>query len=302
MRPTDALELVVLAAVWGASFLFTRLSAPEFGPLALIFVRVLSAALFLLPLVLLRRQGRACLVHWRAIAVVGVLNSAIPFLLFAWALLSITAGFASIGNATAPLWAALVAWLWLGERLGGMRALGLLVGFVGVGVLASGKAGFHGEHGLWAVGAVLLATLCYGISANVVRRHLSGVSSLSIALGSQVVATVVLAPLALWAWPAVPPGALAWGSVLALGVGCTALAFISYFRLIQSIGPSRAIAVTYLIPAFGLGWGALFLDEPITPRVLVGAAVVLAGTALATGLVGRPARARAAAGEAPLTR
>lgn len=285
MRPRDALELLALAAVWGASFLFTRLSAPQFGPLALIFVRVASAALFLLPLVLLRRQGQAGLRHWRAIAAVGVLNSAIPFLLFAWALLSITAGFASIGNATAPLWAALVAWVWLGERLSGARALGLLIGFLGVAVLASDKAGFHGEHGLWAVGAVLLATLCYGISANVVRRHLAGVSSLSIALGSQITASVVLAPLALWAWPAVTPDALAWGSVLALGIGCTALSFISYFRLIHTIGPSRAIAVTYLIPAFGIGWGALFLGEPITPRVILGAVVVLAGTALATGVV-----------------
>ncbi|QID18650.1 DMT family transporter [Nitrogeniibacter mangrovi] len=285
MRLRDLFDLVVLAAIWGASFMFTRVAAPEFGPVPLIFVRVLVAALALWPLVWARGLWPELKSHWRPIAAVGLLNAAIPFGLFAWALLSITGGVAAIGNATAPLWAALVGWVWLGERLDRWRTAGLVLGFLGVGILASDKAGVHGEHGLMAIGAILAATLMYGISANVVRRHLGGVSSLSVSLGSQVTAAGVLAPLAWAAWPQQLPGATAWGCAAALGVVCTALAFILYFRLIGHVGPARAVAVAYLIPAFGMAWGALFLDEPLTVRMLAGAAVVLAGTALTTGLV-----------------
>lgn len=287
MRARDLIDLVVLAAIWGASFLFTRVSVPEFGSFALIFVRALAAALFLLPLVLMKRQWGAMLRHWRPIALVGIFNCVIPFVLFAWALLSITSGFASIGNATAALWTPLVAWLWLRERLAGVRLAGLLVGFLGVGILAADDAGFHGAHGWLAVGAVLLATLMYGVSANIVRRHLQGVPALSIALGTQLLAVLMLAPLA-WVYrPEHMPGAIAWGAVVALGVGCSALAFILYFRLIANVGPSRAAAVAYLIPAFGMGWGAVVLDEAVTLQMVFGALVVLVGTAMSSGLFER---------------
>lgn len=287
MRPRDLIDLVVLAAIWGASFLFTRVSVPEFGSFALVFVRALSAAVFLVPLVFMKRQWGAMMKHWRAIALVGIFNCVIPFLLFAWALLSITSGFASIGNATAALWTPLVAWLWLGERISGVRVAGLMLGFVGVAILAADDAGFHGDHGGLAVMAVLLATLMYGMSANIVRRHLQGVPALSISLGTQLVAVVLLAPLAWVSWPAQVPGATAWGAALALGVGCSALAFILYFRLIGHVGASRAAAVAYLIPAFGMGWGALVLDESVTVQMLVGAVVVLIGTAMSSGLLER---------------
>lgn len=285
MRVRDLIDLVLLAAIWGASFLFTRVSVTDFGTFALIFVRALSAAVFLLPLVFMKRQWSAMRRHWRPIVMVGVFNCVVPFVLFAWALLSITSGFASIGNATAALWTPLVAWLWLGERLAGMRLAGLLVGFVGVGILAADEAGFHGEHGGWAVVAVLLATLMYGVSANIVRRHLQGVPALSISLGTQLVAVLLLAPLAWLHWPEQMPGAVAWGAVVALGVGCSALAFILYFRLIGNVGPSRAAAVAYLIPAFGMGWGGLVLDEAITAQMLLGAVVVLVGTAMSSGVL-----------------
>lgn len=285
MRARDVLDLMVLAAIWGASFLFTRVAVPEFGSFALIFVRALAAALFLLPLVFMKRQWQTMLRHWRAIMMVGVFNCAIPFVLFAWALLSITSGFASIGNATAALWTPLVAWLWLGERLAGMRLAGLMVGFVGVGILAADDAGVHGPHGWLAVMAVLLATLMYGLSANIVRRQLQGVPALSIALGTQLVAIVLLSPLAWLHWPATVPGTVAWGAVMALGVGCSALAFVLYFRLIGNVGASRAAAVAYLIPAFGMAWGALVLDETVTVQMLIGAAVVLMGVAMSAGVI-----------------
>ena len=285
MRARDALELVALAALWGASFLFMRTAAPEFGPVALIFVRVALAGLFLLPIIVWRGRWREMVVHAWPLAVVGVLNSALPFVLIAWALLSLTAGFASIVNATAPLWAAMVAWVWFGERLTRWRAAGLAIGFAGVGVLVSGKAGFHGEHIALAVVAGLLATLSYGISANYTKRYLTGVSSLAITTGGQLAAALALAPLAVWLWPAGAISASAWGAAAVLAVACTSLAYILYFRLIANIGPARAIAVTFLIPAFGMGWGVLLLDEPLGLRMLLGAGVILAGTALATGIV-----------------
>jgi len=294
MRLRDLLDLCLLAAIWGASFLFTRVSVPEFGAFALVFVRAVCAALFLLPLMFMKRQWGTMWQYGKPIFLVGLFNCVLPFALFSWALLSITSGFASIGNATAALWTPLVAWLWLGERLAGLRLAGLMVGFVGVGILAADEAGFHGEHGWLAVLAVLLATLMYGVSANVVRRYLSGVPALGIAFGTQGVAVVMLWPLAWRYWPESMPGGLAWGAVIALGVGCSALAFILYFRLISQVGPSRAATVAYLIPAFGMGWGALFLDEPITLQMLVGALVVLAGTAMSSGVIDRlgPARWR----------
>ena len=285
MRPRDTVELFILAALWGASFLFMRQAAPDFGPVGLIFIRVLFAALFLLPIIIWRGQWRELIEHAWPLTVVGILNSALPFVLIAWALLSLTAGFASIVNATAPLWAAVVAWLWFGERLTQWRAAGLAIGFIGVGVLVSGKAGFHGEHIVLSVLAGLLATLSYGVSANYTKRYLTGVSSLAIATGGQTAAAIALAPLAWWLWPAGEISVEAWVAAAILAVACTSVAYILYFRLIANIGPARAIAVTFLIPAFGMGWGVLILDESLGLRMLVGAGVILAGTSLATGLV-----------------
>ncbi|MBL8360925.1 MAG: DMT family transporter [Rubrivivax sp.] len=287
MRPSDLAELVLLAALWGGSFLFMRLGAPEFGAVALVAVRVALAAAALLPLVTLRGQMQVLRTQWRPIAVVGVVNSALPFLLFTYATLSITAGLSAVFNATAPLWGAVVAWLWLGDRPGASRSLGLAVGFAGVAWLAWDKASFKAgasDTGL-AVIACLAATLCYGIGANYTKKRLTGVSPLAVAAGSQVAAAVALAvPAALW-WPAAMPSLLSWGSVALLGVLCTGLAYLLYFRLIAHVGPSKAIAVTYLIPLFGVLWGGLFLGEQVTLVMVLAGLVILCGTALATGLV-----------------
>jgi len=286
----DVVELVVLAALWGASFLFMRVAAPEFGPVALMALRVAIAAAFLVPALALRRgisglRGR--LVH---VLVLGVVNSALPFCLLAYATLSVTAGLASILNATSPLWGGLVAHVWLKDRLTRGRALGLVVGFAGVAFLVWGRASFRpGGAGL-AVVAAMAATLSYGVAASYAKRFLAGADPLAVAAGSQVGATLVLLPPAVALWPAGPVSAPAWEAVVALGVACTAVAYVLYFRLIASVGPARAIAVTFLIPAFAMVWGALFLGEAIALRMLAGAGIVLAGTALATGIVKLPAR------------
>jgi len=294
MRLLDIGELLLLAALWGASFLFMRLGAAEFGPPTLSALRVGLATLVLLPLLFWHGQAAVLRRHWRVIAVVGVVNSALPFVLFSIAALAINAGLSSIFNATAPLWGALIAWLWLGDRLTHVRVVGLALGFAGVLWLAWDTASFKpGEHGVSAAAAIaacLGATLCYGFAANYTKRNLSGVASLVVATGSQLAATLVLALPALWWWPVVMPSSTAWASVTGLALLCTALAYLLYFRLIDRLGAARAITVTFLLPVFGTAWGAIFLGERLTPAMLLGCAVILLGTAMTTGVLRWPVR------------
>jgi drug/metabolite transporter (DMT)-like permease len=294
MTRRDTADLLLLAALWGASFLFMRLGAAEFGPVALAFVRVAGAALLLVPLMLLKQQSGAWRTHGRAIAGIGIINSALPFLLYAVAALALTTALLSVFNATVPIWGALIAWLWLKDRLSASRWLGLAIGVAGVVGLGWGKADFTaGEHGVSAaigVAACLGATALYGLGANVSRRWLQGLPPLAVAAGSQAAATLaLLVPAALW-WPAVNPGATAWAAAIALSVLCTGLAYVLFFRLIARTGAATATSVTFLIPAFALLWGFLALGEVPTGAMLVGCAVILLGTALATGLLRWPLR------------
>jgi len=291
MTRRDTFDLVALAALWGASFLFTRIAAPAFGALALAEVRVAVAALLLLPLAALRGGLTELRARPVQFALLGAFNTAIPFALFAWAILSMTAGLAAVLNATAPLFAALVAWLWLRERLSGLQWLGLAIGFAGVLWLAGTRAGIDLDSSRWAVAAALGATLSYGISASIAKRWFTGVRPLAVAAGSQSAAALLLLPFAWVAWPAAAPNGGDWAAALALGVLCTGLAYILYFRLIARIGPAGAMTVTYLIPAFAMLWGAVFLQERLTVAMGIGCAVILSGTALATGWL-RPRQTR----------
>ena len=292
MRPRDLFDLLLLAALWGASFLFMRIAAPQFGPVPLVELRVAIAALFLLPLLALRGGARELSpARWRAIGVIGVINSALPFSLFGYALLSVTAGFAAILNATAPLFGAIVAYVWLKDKLTSVRVVGLGIGFLGVVVLVWGKASFKPGGSGFAIVAALAASLLYGVAASYAKKRLAGVNPLAIATGSQVAAAIVLLPWALLWWPAQGPSGEVWAAVVALALACTGLAYILYFRLIAHVGPAKAIAVTFLIPAFGVLWGMLFLDESVSASMVSGCAIILLGTALTTGALSFP-RAR----------
>jgi drug/metabolite transporter (DMT)-like permease len=293
MSRRDLFDLLLLAALWGASFLFLRYAVPAFGPVALIEVRVALAAAVLLPWLWWRGGGAALLTHWRPLLTVGLLNSALPFVLLSYATLTLTAGVASILNATTPLWTAAVAVVWLGQRFGRRQWLGLALGWLGVAILVWGKVdlrpGSSGFAVALSVGACLLATFAYGVAANFTRRRLSSVEPRAVAAGSQASAAVLLLPPALLWWPSPPPPATAWLAALALGLACTALAYLLYFRLLARIGALRAASVTFLIPVFATLWGALFLAEALTLQMLAGAAVVFAGTALALNLLpGQP--------------
>jgi drug/metabolite transporter (DMT)-like permease len=282
------LDFVLLAAIWGASFLFTRLGAAEFGVLPTAGMRVGIAATFLLPLLVARGQLGTLRAQWKKIFLLGMLNSGIPFALYAFALQSISTGLSSLLNATVPLFGALVAWLWLKDRPHGLKVVGLLVGFTGVAMLAWGKASFKPDaSGLvtgWAVLACLGACLCYGLSASFTKRYLSGQPSLVIATGSQVGATLGLALPTLWFWPSQTPSATAWLALLAVGVLCTGIAYVLFFRLVDKVGAAGSLTVTFLIPVFAVIYGVVFLGESVTGWMLVCGAVILCGTALSMGL------------------
>lgn len=292
-RKAWLLDFVALAFLWGSSFLFMRTGAQAFGPFATAFVRIGLGALALTPLLLWQGHLRSMAGHWRALTLAGALNSALPFSLYSYALLSISTGLSSILNASTPLFGALIARLWLKEPLPGMRVVGLMIGFAGVVALTSrsgsGWAGLDGS-GSAAWLACLLATVCYGFAACYTKKHLQALPSLVNATGSLWAATAMLAPLAWWTWPVQAPPVSAWLSLAVAGVFSTALAYLLYFRLLMRIGPTRSMSVTYLIPVFANLLGVLVLDEVVTGWMLGCAAVILLGTALASGVLGsRPA-------------
>ena len=282
-------DYVALGALWGSSFLFMRFSALEFGAMATAAGRVAIAAAFLLPIVLIKGLLPELQKHWKKIFIMGIFNSAIPFACFAFSLLSITTGLSSILNATVPMFGALVAWVWLKDKPAMTRIAGIVIGFIGIALLAWGKASFKpdasGATTGWAVLACLLACLCYGISASYAKKYMGGIHPMVTAAGSQIGATLGLLVPAIWLWPTTTPSTTAWASLLVLGVACTGIAYILYFRLIEKAGPQRTLTVTFLIPIFAVFYGAVFLNEVVTPWMLLCAVVIVCGTALATGLV-----------------
>jgi len=308
MSKRDVAEFLALAAIWGASFLFMRVAAPAFGPMPLMLVRCAIGALTLL--IVLVHQGKVRTLTARAgpLLAIGVINSAIPFVLLGYATLSLTAGVTSILNSLAPLFSALIAFAWLGDRLTRAQMLGLALGVIGVVVLMGGgtdlaSGGLPGgvtpdgsrvatglAERLFPFAVGILATLFYGLSANIARRHFTGVDPLATATGSQIGATAALLVPGVLLWPEATAASPApdtgiWVAALALGVVCTGVAYLLFFRLIASVGATRTIAVTFVIPLFGVGWGALFLGERIDAMTLAGGAIIMLGTALVTGVL-----------------
>ncbi len=289
MRPADFINMLLLGAIWGGAFPLLRVASPAFGPAALIGVRVGLAAAMLLPLL---PQRRPILQLAGPYFVLGLINTAIPFTLFSFATLSIDAGLASLLNATTPMFGAVIAFFWLHERLSVWRVLGIAIGFAGIGTIVATQSGAGTGGAPLGIAAGLAAAALYGLAASYTRRRLRDRPPLEIA-GSVCGAAVAMLPLSLFAWPEQAPAPGAWLSALALGAFCTALAYVLYFRLLGNVGSSRAVTVTFLIPMFGILWGSLFLGERITPSLLGGCAIVLLGTALATGVIGpRAASAR----------
>ena len=276
-------ELAILGAIWGASFMFMRVAAKEFGALPLVEIRLALGALILSPFLWRERAafGRAL---WPKLLLIGVINSAVPFALFAWAAQRAPAGVGAITNAMAVLFTALVGFLFFGEKIGLRRSIALLTGFAGVVVLASGKTA--GASVGWAVLAGCSAAFLYGIGAHLVRRHLAGLPPAAVAAGTLGTAALLMAPFALAHWPDHEISTRAWASAGMLGVMCTGLAYALYYRLIQRIGAGRAVTVTYLVPLFAGAWAWWVLGEQATLAMGIAGALILGSVALSQ----RPAK------------
>ncbi len=280
MNPRFLIQLLLLGAIWGASFPFMLVAVVEFTPLALIEVRVAVGAVLLTTILAIRGELASLRGRTWQFLVLGAINSAIPFSLFAFAAQYQTAGLSSVLNSTAPLFGALVAFLWLGERLRVAQTVGLLLGFGGVVILASGKSTLGGN--LVAIAAGLLAALLYGVAAHFSKRNFQGCPPLAVSSGSLIGASVLLLPTMPWSLSDQMPSIKAWACAFALGILCTGIAYMLYFRMIKNYGASRSMTVAYLIPIFGVIWGGIFLKEPITLTMLIGGTVVLVGTILVT--------------------
>ncbi|HUL91594.1 MAG TPA: DMT family transporter [Burkholderiales bacterium] len=283
MRPPDVLRLVTLAALWGGSFLFLRIAAPVLGPLFVAELRLAVAATTLLAWAWMTGAQVRFAGRWRAYLVVGTVNSAVPFALFAYAAVHLPASYSAVLNATSPLFGALFAALWLNERLTLRRVSGLVAGMAGVALLVGfGPVAADAKVVLAALAAIG-AACCYALAVVYTRLKTASIEPFAVAVGSQVGAALVLSP-ALAPWPSVElftAGVVA--SVLALAVACTAFAYVLYFRLIANVGAARALTVTFLIPVFGVLWGVLFLGEPLSLFMLAGGVLVIGATWLVVG-------------------
>src|SRR5215469_8347225 len=276
-RSRTTLELIALGAVWGGSFLFMRVAASDFGPFALVDVRLALGALILMPF-LWRARAQFTPALWLRVAGIAAINSVLPFALFAWGAERAPAGIGAITNAMTVMFTALVAFLLYKERIGARRLVGLAAGFVGVAILASGRSA--GASVGTAALAGTMAALLYGFGINFVRHYLKGLPAAAVAAANLGAGAVLLAPLAIYTWPHHPIPATSWLSAVLLGVLCTGIAFVFYYRLIHRIGPARTSTVTYLIPLFGVIWAWLLLGEPLTLTMALAGALILAGVGL----------------------
>ena len=275
-------RLLLLAALWGGSFLFMRMTASVVGPAWLIQARVSLAAIFLWMVAMWLNKWLQPSRYWRHYLLLGFFNSALPFLLFAYAAQTISTSLLSILNSTAPMWAAVIARVWLKTELSMSRLVGMGIGLAGVAVLAGIESMTLPSGGMWAIAAGLAATLSYGIATNYTKVA-PNVESFSNAHGSMWAATLFMIPVALATpmpaeVPIVPTGL----AVLALGIFCSGVAYLIYFRLVADFGGVSALTVTFLIPVFGILWGAWLLGEPVTWTTVCGGLLVLLGTAMVT--------------------
>jgi len=284
MRPADLAQLLILAALWGGSFIFIRIAVPVLGPVVLVTIRVLVAGTALFVYARITRRSLELRARWRQYLILGALNSAIPFVLISTAELRLPASLAAILNATSPLFGAIIAAIWIQDPLTRRKLTGLALGLLGVSVLVGRSPLALSPAVALAAGASLLGAAFYGLASVYTKAKVSGAQPVGLATGSQFAAGLLLLPFVPFAAPAGPISGAALASVLALALLCTALAYLLYFRLIVDVGPASALTVTFLVPIFGTLWAALFLGEPVTTSMLVGCGVILAGTALVTGV------------------
>ena len=299
MSRSYVIYIGLLAAFWGASYMFIKVANRGFEPATMMMLRLALAALLLLVVLAVQRGWEATVAEMRGLGwegfALGVVNGAIPFTLIAWGERHIDSGVAAIANASMPIFVVLLAIRWQpSERVYGLRLVGFLVGLLGVGVLA----GIHPEGGWWGVAgtlAVVVASVSYAVGSLWGQRLIHRTSGLVLSASSMLGGLLVLLPLGLWQLPDELPGWKASGSVIALAVIGTAVAQIILYRVLRSDGAARVSLVTYLLPVTALIYGVLLLEEPLTWEKLAGMVLILGGVALGSGAVRFPRREPVAA-------
>lgn len=279
MRPADVARLLALAIIWSASFVFIRVLAPVLGPVWVATARLLLGGAALAIAFAVMRRHVDVAQHWRAYLFVGVLNSSLPFLLFAHAALALPASYLVILNAALPLFGAVAASVWLDERLTAGKMAGLVVGVAGVVLVSRAGPLVPDTTFAVAVAASLAAVLCYALAGVWLKRRGTTLEPIAVAGWSQLLGGLALLPFAAFAPIHGTITTAVVINVLLLALVCSAVAYVLYFRLIADVGPTRAMTVTFLMPAFGMLWGHWFLDETITLPMVAGAALVVGGTA-----------------------
>lgn len=290
MNVSDFARLILLSAIWGGSFLFLRIAAPEFGPFPLIWTRVTGAVLVLSPLLAskqVRLELRENVGHF---LVIGIFNAVLPWSLLAYAILSLEAGFTSLLNAATPIFAALIGWVFLRQPLTRWQSLGLVLGLSGVAVLSGDQLSFRPGGSGWAILAALAAAASYGFISQYTTRYMGTVSTRGLTMGNLIAATVILTPMAWWTMPDSVPSSPAIWSAAGLALLSTAVAFLLLFQILSRAGATATTTVTFIIPVFAILFGALVLDEKVTLRIGLGMLLVFAGAALATKLLPRAVR------------
>lgn len=285
MSTRDTLKLLLLSTLWGMSFIFMRVASPEFGVVPLILVRMGLGALLLLPLLMSRNYLQLVRDNIGKLALLGFINHVIPFSLLALATLQLEAGFTSLINATTPIFTALIGALWFATSIQKRQYIGLATAFFGIYVLSGDRLDFDIGGDGWFILAVLGATFFYGLAGNYSKTHLSHLPVRVLAAGSCSISGLVLLIPGLMLWPEAPISGMAWASALALATLSTAVAFLLFFSVLASAGATAASTVTFLVPVSALLWGYLLLDEVLTWRILIGMAITLGGTAVATGML-----------------
>lgn len=277
--------LIVLSALWGASFLFMRVGAPEFGPLSLIFIRMSVGVVAILPFFINRKLLNTIHKNAKPLFLLGFINHVIPFTALSFAALSLDSGFTSLINSTTPIFTALIAALFFASTIKPSQSAGLVVAVIGVAILSSDKMDFGSLGTGWAIAAGLVAAMSYGFAGNYTKHALSHLSAIEITVGSMLASTLILIIPGLYFWPEANPSSNAWISAILLAVASTGLAFLIYFKIMKESGAFIASNVTLLVPLFAVSWGVFLLDESLSLRLIIGMFVTLLGTALTLQLI-----------------
>ena len=280
MTAADLARLFALAAIWGGSYSFMRAVAPYFGGIGTMWLRITIAGLVLLAFSLVRHEDLQWAKWWKQYLFIGLMNSAMPFALIAYAMKTLPAGYGAILNALAPFFAALFAVWMLGERLTAFRMLGMALSLVGVGIIINLGPIPLTTQTLIAAAACVTATCLYGFIMVYTRKYTKGVPNMGIAVGTLTLPALLVAPIGLMLVPPVIPPINILLSLFGLAVLCSSIAYLLYYRLIRDVGPTRAISVTFLVPVFGVIWGAIFYNESLNGGAIVGGVTVLVGVAL----------------------